>query len=1027
MNGTTKRSTIINVIVIILFVLSLIGFRIAWINHFQYEKDQPIASEGEIDLRGWNFVDNSIVTLSGEWMFYPYMLFEDIATKEEKGTPIKVPDDWSIQLNGDKSNPYGYGTYHLRIKVDDSGGKPFKIQVTSVRGASTLYVNGQKFGESGEVGRTEATSVMHNVPYLSSTIWPNENGEINIYLEASNFAEPRSSGVIRTVKFGLEEAIESEVDLSTLLQISSAVVLLVHAVFSLVIYFIGIRDNRLLYFTVITILLAFINLMSGDEKILHQYIYIDYINGLKGASINLIVLFLMIMYALRKQIDQLSRYIVPVMTCLFIAQIIFILLAPITYLDALTTYEVIVSSTFLFITVYALLRSHQPLNHYLWVMLAVIATISHFFWFLYLMSTGLKVVHYPFDLIIAIMCITVLWFKQYYDLHAELVELSGQLIEHDKTKDEFLTNTSHELRNPLHSILNITEAVLKRERESLQVESMNDLKTVTDVSRRMSFMLDELLDIATIEDGSPKLHLEPVSINAIASGVIDMVMYSVEDKPIVIENNISHDLPYVYGDENRLIQVMFNLLHNAIKFTPEGRIELTSELKGNYLHVSVKDTGIGMDKDTLNLIFNRYSQGRTRGFGKQGGFGIGLYLSKQLIELHKGELVVTSKPGQGSTFTFSLPIVKSVSILTNQVEPDDIDGEVAENKRPVKQTATVKTTHMEDRPRIIVVDDEPVNLRVIETILSEEVYDLTSVLSAEKALDLLDEREWDLVISDVMMPTMSGYELTKKIRERFTISELPVLLITARSNKEDLEMGFLVGGNDYVTKPVDATELVARVNALTSAHQSMRKRLRLESAWLQAQIKPHFLFNTLNSIIALSHIDVEKMTEVLNAFSDILRAKFNFNNLEELIPLEEELEHVYSYVYIEQVRFGDRLKVELDIDDDINTMIPTLSIQPLIENAINHGAMASHEGGIVSLKVKARDEFIEVIVTDNGPGIPNETLEQIASNTFTEQLGIGLININLRLKRIYGEGLTIKSEPEEGLTVSFKVPKKYSI
>src|SRR5699024_10899413 len=230
-----------------------------------------------------------------------------------------------------------------------------------------------------------------------------------------------------------------------------------------------------------------------------------------------------------------------------------------------------------------------------------------------------------------------------------------------------------------------------------------------------------------------------------------------------------------------------------------------------------------------------------------------------------------------------------------------------------------------------------------------------------------------------------------------------------------------------VTKPVDATELVARVNALTSAHQSMRKRLRLESAWLQAQIKPHFLFNTLNSIIALSHIDVEKMTEVLNAFSDILRAKFNFNNLEELIPLEEELEHVYSYVYIEQVRFGDRLKVELDIDDDINTMIPTLSIQPLIENAINHGAMASHEGGIVSLKVKARDEFIEVIVTDNGPGIPNETLEQIASNTFTEQLGIGLININLRLKRIYGEGLTIKSEPEEGLTVSFKVPKKYSI
>src|SRR5690625_1751964 len=137
-----------------------------------------------------------------------------------------------------------------------------------------------------------------------------------------------------------------------------------------------------------------------------------------------------------------------------------------------------------------------------------------------------------------------------------------------------------------------------------------------------------------------------------------------------------------------------------------------------------------------------------------------------------------------------------------------------------------------------------------------------------------------------MMPEMSGYELTYKIRERFTMYELPVLLVTARTNRKDIETGFASGANDYITKPVDAIELRARVNALMDLRKSMHERLRIESAWLQAQIKPHFLFNTLNSIIALSRVDVERMNALLQSFSDVLRAKFNFENLNEETLLE---------------------------------------------------------------------------------------------------------------------------------------------
>src|SRR5690625_5227651 len=202
-----------------------------------------------------------------------------------------------------------------------------------------------------------------------------------------------------------------------------------------------------------------------------------------------------------------------------------------------------------------------------------------------------------------------------------------------------------------------------------------------------------------------------------------------------------------------------------------------------------------------------------------------------------------------------------------------------------------------------------------------------------------------------MMPRMSGYELTRIIRKRFTISELPILRLTARNRPEDIENGFLAGANDYVTKPVDAVELKSRVNALTEVRKSSRERLRMESAWLQAQIQPHFLFNTLNSIIALSEIDIERMQKLIDAFSHVLRSKFDFQNLNNLIPIEQELDLIKSYLYIEKERFGERLKITWDIDENSQVIIPALSIQPLVENAVKHGIMSRSKGGHLTIQV----------------------------------------------------------------------------
>lgn len=191
----------------------------------------------------------------------------------------------------------------------------------------------------------------------------------------------------------------------------------------------------------------------------------------------------------------------------------------------------------------------------------------------------------------------------------------------------------------------------------------------------------------------------------------------------------------------------------------------------------------------------------------EGGFGLGLSISKQLVELHGGTLDVSSVFGEGSTFSFPLKLAHMEAeeevAVSRSFEPEVVPPMPIQEKVEIP-SAMKPITLLEvnrDRPRLLIVDDDPVNLQVLEAILPPDEYDVTMVTSGKEALAILDTKEWDLVISDIMMPQMSGYELTRMIRERFTLTELPILLLTARSQPKDIQSGFLAGANDYVTKP----------------------------------------------------------------------------------------------------------------------------------------------------------------------------------------------------------------------------------
>jgi len=449
--------------------------------------------------------------------------------------------------------------------------------------------------------------------------------------------------------------------------------------------------------------------------------------------------------------------------------------------------------------------------------------------------------------------------------------------------------------------------------------------------------------------------------------------------------------------------------------------------------IRVEDTGIGIAEEDLPNIFQPYEQSRHDARRGRGGFGLGLGICKQLVELHGGTIRAASRLGEGSVFVFTLP-------LADGEEPVHDEGPVAGQggggaARSAPTPALIPPEPEPQSPvglvgrdisaaKLLIVDDDAVNLQVLVQTLSLDGYAITGVACPEQALELLGRERCDLVIADLMMPRMSGYELTRRIRSRFNTTELPVLLLTALTRTEDLVAGFQAGANDFVKKPADALELRTRVRSLVGLKLAFEDRLRVESAWLQSQIKPHFLYNTLNSIAAMGYTDFDKMQSLLHEFSRYLRLSFDFRNAAPLVELEHELELVRSYLHIELERFGDRIRVEWDVESGFKVMVPPLSIQPLVENAVKHGLMRRYEGGTVAIAVSRQGDYAEIAVRDDGVGMSGGRIGQLLAEPAQPGTGmsVGLRNIDRRLKQLFQDGLRVESAPDQGTVVRFRVP-----
>ncbi|MGV3593212.1 MAG: ATP-binding protein [Gammaproteobacteria bacterium] len=370
-------------------------------------------------------------------------------------------------------------------------------------------------------------------------------------------------------------------------------------------------------------------------------------------------------------------------------------------------------------------------------------------------------------------------------------------------KDEFLATLSHELRTPLNAINGW--ASLLRQPGLAPEDRERGLDVIERNVRTQTQIINDLLDMSRIISGKVHLEVQSIHLHEVIANAIEVVRQSVEAKAIRLTTLLDSGIGLVRGDPNRLQQVLWNLLTNAVKFTPKGgRIQIILERVNSHVEIVVEDSGAGIPPDFLPYVFDRFRQADASITRRHGGLGLGLSIVKNLVELHGGSVRVKSAgENRGSTFVVSLPV--------SHVHSED-------STRSTKPAGASDPLRSVDLPmlegvKVLVVDDEPDGQMLIARILEGRGAETVQASSVLEALDVLARNRVDILLSDIGMPDMDGYELIRRVREMKGES-MPAIAVTAYVRPEDRQRALLAGYHMHLGKPVEAKELIAGVASL---------------------------------------------------------------------------------------------------------------------------------------------------------------------------------------------------------------------
>ena len=428
------------------------------------------------------------------------------------------------------------------------------------------------------------------------------------------------------------------------------------------------------------------------------------------------------------------------------------------------------------------------------------------------------------------------------DVHAWEVEMkrSEALAEIDRTKTTFFSNISHEFRTPLTLLLGPIEDALND--PSINEENRYRMDVAFRNAIRMQKLVNTLLEFSRIEAGRLEGQFSPVDLCQITKDLTSSFRSAVEKAGMELQFNCKPLESVVYVDMEMWERIVLNLISNAFKYTREGKISVFIQQVNDHIELVVSDTGIGIPKEHIDKIFDRFHRIENSHGRSQEGTGIGLAMVKELVKLHHGKITVSSTEGKGSVFTVSIPtgkdhlpvnkivekvrsILSSKNVDTYIQEAEKWDIDLFENGYPGidgMDNFTIPENGNPDKPKIILADDNADMRNYVKNLLSHQ-YHVITAFNGNDALQKMKQSKPELLISDIMMPVMDGFELLTEVRKHPDLKSIPVIFLSARAGEESKVEGLDAGADDYLVKPFSARELIVRVNNLIRINHVRRE------------------------------------------------------------------------------------------------------------------------------------------------------------------------------------------------------------
>ena len=753
----------------------------------------PTAKNGVIDLRNRKFITQ--IPLDGKWYFYWNRLIGPNETVNKKdGVLVDFPFKWNgYRLNGKELPDFGVATYQLTVLIDKSTPQ-LRIAMPDVYCAYSLFINGEELATNGKV----ATNAKDFEPHwqFHTVAVPMNTDTVKITLQIANFVHSKS-GISKQIFIAYRDVIEQKRLSAECVDLLLTGCLLMGGLFFLGLFLLGSRDKAILLFSLFCIVYSY-RIVGTDNYVLHTIF--PNINWYITARVEYVSLFfgiglfgLYTRYLYPRDINKLMIYGIGSVCFAFAAASM--ITPPVFFTRLVNPFLIVMLFCLMYIpyVFYNAYRKKRPGS--LYALLSVISLMVVF---------SISLFHYwgmiPTMHAYTFICYVSFFFLQSLVLsHRVSFELKKARQEAEQgliAKSEFLSTMSHEIRTPLNSVIGMSHLLLKNDPREDQTEQLDVLLFS---ANSLLSIVNDILDYNKIEAGKITFEHIEMDIVSIARNIVNALRISAEDKGIELKLTIDHALKNkVMGDPTRLSQVMTNLVHNAIKFTQTGYVELGIKVteqtdKTMMLTIQIKDTGIGISKEKQKVIFERFTQAdssTSRGFG---GTGLGLTICKRILELQGSLLQVISSVGYGSTFYFSQKFEKTPNLVQQK----------GSAKAVATEYKSLTGVH------VLLVEDNPLNVLVVQKFLQKWDASIDVAVNGVEALKMLDTHKHRLVLMDLHMPEMDGYEAARKMRAAG--ATLPIIALTATLPQEIEAEVKQAGMDDIVTKPFLPDDLYRKV------------------------------------------------------------------------------------------------------------------------------------------------------------------------------------------------------------------------